>query len=307
MLSLIAGLVHRNFLGDACFLIYLTYIIFSCYAFSVMTRQLCRHILQLMLSLSFPSFIVAVIQCLIAPRVRPISVFYNANFYGFICELLILAGLYALLQYRRYRVFYAVSIVVNVVGLILSGCRSALPAVLVGALIILAAQKKVRILLGVLITGIVGTVVVLIDPKIIPRFSSFDSTQWLRFKIWGTAFDSFLQHPVIGGGFMRFWQITEGRGHRVHQPHAHDMLLNALLCYGVVGVILLLIFIVPAVIGCIKKVKIRPECALVLGAIGAILVHGVTDDPILGMQTGIFAMLFMTLGGARAEEETGAA
>jgi uncharacterized membrane protein len=44
-------------------------------------------------------------------------------------------------------------------------------------------------------------------------------------------------------------------------------------------------------------------CALVLGVITAIIIHGITDDPILGMQTGIFGMVILALGGAKSEQE----
>lgn len=301
VLAMAAGISCGNFLGDSFFLFYVCFVAFSCFAFAVMTRRLCERFLQLILLLSWPCFIVAIVQMLIFPHVRPVSTFYNANYYGFICELLILAAIFGFTRYKTFRKYYVVSGIMNAAGLIISGCRSAWPAVLVGAIILFAVGGRKKDFFYAIVIGAAAAAVFLLHPSLIPRFDSLTSTKSLRVSIWSTAWDGFLKRPVIGGGFMRYWQISADLGHRMHQPHAHNMLLNALLCYGVAGVSLQMCFIVPAAASCIKRLKTRPECAMVLAAIAAIVAHGVTDDPILGMQTGIFAMLFMTLGGARPE------
>jgi O-antigen ligase len=302
VLSLTAGLIHKNIIGDGAFIIYISFIIFSIYAFTAMTKELCRRIIQLSSVLGIAAFLVALVQFIVDPVDRSVSTFFNANYYGFICEIIILVSFYALLSFRNWRIFYLISIAVNIGGLLLSGCRSAWLAVFGGAIVIMICFKEYRKLLVAFVSGVTCTGVVILFPQIIPRFGSMDTTESLRFQIWQTAFNGFLKHPFIGQGFMSYWILSHGMG-RADQPHAHNILLNALDSYGAVGVILLLIFIVPAVIACVKKLKIRPVCALVLGVITAIIIHGITDDPILGMQTGIFGMVILALGGARSDEE----
>jgi O-antigen ligase len=298
VLAIAAGAACGNFLGDSLFLFYLCFIAFSCYAFAVMTRRLCEYIVELMLSLSWAALTVAAVQFVADRAHRPVSVFYNANYYGFICELLIIACVFFFSGSRRRRLFFGLSGAANAAGLLLSGCRSAWPAVLAGVIVIFALDRNKRALLLSAAVGAGAGAVLLLHPNLIPRFDSITSTKTLRSAIWRTAWNCFTARPVLGGGFMRYWQVSADLGSRVHQPHAHNLLLNALLCYGVVGVALLMCFIVPALISCAKKTRIRRECVLVLACAAAILVHGITDDPILGMQTGIFSMLFMTFGGA---------
>lgn len=297
-LAIAAGISCGNYLGDSFFLFYVSFVVFSCFAFAVMTRRLCERLMQLMLALSWPCFAVAIVEMLISPGTRPVSTFYNANYYGFVCELLILASIFSFMRYRTFRRFYVASGVINAAGLLISGCRSAWPAVLAGVIVLFIIGGRKRDFICAVTVGAAAGAVLLLHPSLIPRFGSMTSTKSLRVSIWSTAWDSFVSHPVIGGGFMRFWQISADLGHRIHQPHAHNLLLNALLCYGAVGVALQMCFVVPAVAGCIKRLKTHPEGAMTLAALAAVIVHGITDDPILGMQTGIFAMLFMTVGGA---------
>ena len=302
VLSIAAGLIHKNFIGDSAFLIYLCFIVFSLFAFTVMTEELSRRIIQLSSMLGIFAFIVAVVEHVLDKGDRSVSVFYNANYYGFICEIIILLAFYALLAYKNRRVFYLLAIAANFGGLLLSGCRSAWLAIFGGAIVIMICLRQYRKLLAVGIFGAACVAVLAIFPRFIPRFGSMDTTESLRFLIWQTGIKGFLQHPLIGQGFMAYWMISHGMG-RADQPHAHNILINALDSYGIVGVVLILIFLVPAIIACVKKLKVRPICALVLGISAAILIHGVTDDPVLGMQTGIFCMLALTLGGARGRDE----
>jgi prepilin signal peptidase PulO-like enzyme (type II secretory pathway) len=122
-------------------------------------------------------------------------------------------------------------------------------------------------------------------------------------EIWKIAYAGFLKFPAIGQGFMGYWLLSHGKG-RADLPHAHDIVLNALDSYGAIGVILLAIFIIPAVIILIKKFRVRPIFALVLGVVVAIFIHGVTDDPILGMQTGILSMTIIAIAGAKPVKRT---
>ena len=297
VVTLASGLFHQNYIGILGYLLYLSYIVFGLYAFTIMTSELSRRIVQLMVLLSYIAFIVALVQHFMIPDDRVVSTFVNANYYGFICEIIIVVCLYALYAYKKHRLFYGIAVVLNAVGLWMSGCRSAWPAVLCGAIVIFICFRAYRVLIGLLCAGAAAGVALFFDPQLIPRWGSMDSTTSLRYKIYDLAWHGFLSHPIFGQGFLAYWKISHGLG-RADQPHAHNILLNAMDCYGIIGLILLAVFLVPAIINGIKKLKAGSRiCILVFAVAVAVAVHSITDDPALGMQTGIFTMILLAMGG----------
>lgn len=303
--AIAAGLRSGNFLGNMAYVVFLAFIAVSFYMFRSMTPELGRRILQLTAVLSMAAFLVAALQVLLFPTVRATSVFYNANYYGFVCEILILADLYGFFfdSSRLFRPLYLLAAALNMGGILLSGCRSAWPALLAGGVVLFLCLKRYRLLGILLAAGAVCTGVLVRFPHLIPRIDSFNTTEPLRFKIWSIAWHSFLSHPVFGQGFVTYKLISAGMG-RADLYHAHNILLNALINYGALGVLLLLGFVIPNLIQCIRKLRVRRSCSLALAVFTAILIHGITDDPVIGFQTGILAMTLLSLCCIKAPGET---
>ena len=74
-------------------------------------------------------------------------------------------------------------------------------------------------------------------------------------------------------------------------------MLDALVNYGVVGTTIAFVFLISAVLIWIKKLKFSPICALPLALLAATMIHGITDVPVVGYQTGTFVMAMLALSG----------
>lgn len=296
-LAAAVGLFHRNLTGTACLAVFALLIVFALAMWAEMTPALADGILMLTAAMGIAAFAAAAVQWAAAPSVRPVSAFYNANYYGTMCEIVILMDFFALLRRRPPRALFAVSLAADAGGIALSGCRSAWFAVFAGMLVILACLRKPRAFwTGLVLTLLCGAAVWLF-PALIPRAASFPRTEAVRFRIWATAWRLFCRHPVFGGGFLGYSFLTQGIA-EVHKVHAHNLLLDALVNYGAVGTALALLFLVPAVAAWVRRAKKSPLCALALGALAATIVHGITDVTVVGYQTGGFVMAVLALSGA---------
>jgi len=293
LLTFVTGLVCLNFLGVASGLLFDLFIVFALYTWVVMTQELSEKIIILVSFMSILVFIYAVIEFLITHK-RTSSTFFNPNFYGYLCELIFVICLYALLKINRFKLLFLLGLVANSGGIALSGCRSAIYAVVIGVLILLLCLKKyLPFIIGLSVTLISGAAV-LIFPQLIPRSGDMTDTIRLRELIWSTAINGILKHPIFGEGFLSYYFITSGEAHRAH---AHNLLLDALVNYGVVGTTISFIFLISAILMWIKKLKFSPICALPLALLAATMVHGITDVPVVGYQTGTLVMAMLALSG----------
>ena len=200
LLTLVTGLVFRNFIGVATGLLFDLFIVFALYTWVVMTQELSEKIIILVSFMSILAFVYAVIEALITHK-RTSATFFNPNFYGYLCELIFIICFYALLKIKRFKWLFLLGLVANSGGISLSGCRSAIYAVVIGVLILLLCLKKyLPFIIGLSITLISGAAV-LIFPQLIPRSGDMTRTVWLRELIWHTAINGFLKHPIFGEGF----------------------------------------------------------------------------------------------------------
>ena len=127
-----------------------------------------------------------------------------------------------------------------------------------------------------------------------PRFNSFMSDKMLRFLIWKTSIGYIKAHPLFGQGMFTYFQISVGRA---HDTHAHNLILDLLVNFGVVGTSIITIFTVLFVCGLIKNLRDKPACAVALGVLAATFIHGFTDVPFLSMQSGPLIILIISLAG----------
>lgn len=296
-LTVAVGLAHRNFYGIAPALLFFLFIVFALYAATVTEPCLTEAIADLTVAASVAELAAACVQKLLTPSMRTAAAFYNPNYYGFLCELTFLLCLYAAIRRGGLHacLWYGAGMAASLGGVVLSGCRSAWFAILTGILILLLAMRKYKAFFSGLALTLLCSAAVLLFPSVfVPRASTFGETTSLRVLIWKTAVGAFLKHPLLGEGFLTYHMVTTGRAHRAH---AHDLLLDCLVNFGLIGTALALLFLVPAMISWAKRAKKEPVCALALGLMAATLIHGITDVPVLGYQTGSMLMILLALAG----------
>lgn len=310
-LMAVLALFNQNYIGLLASILAAVIFFIALYARRYMTRALFGTILDLSCALSFPCALVAVIQkILLQPGqfiYRPVSTFLNANYYGCFTEMLILICLCKLTLGvgAKKRPFYYATIAVNLVGLVLCNSFSAWFGIFGGVMLLLILRKHYRWCYGILIGMGAIVIIAFAVPELAPRLTDFSQIYHRRFEIWDLALHGVERHPFFGQGLLSYLKLsTESQAYV--QPHAHNIYLDAVLNFGILGVPVVLAYFTRQFSKLFKRYKTTPNrdvYILIFVLTAGCLVHGVTDVTILWLQTGLFAMLMLSGLGIDENEE----
>lgn len=274
-------------------------LIFMIYVSSAATLWFTSNIMDILLLLSVVSAVVGLIQIPLGIRFldRIFSIYDNPNYYGYAIEIFILAALY---QYshkgKRIYIFLAAG---NLLCNLMCDCRTALPAIALSATVFIFMKLKKTWLLGIAAAAAaLFTAILRFIPALAPRLSAEALMRSLanRTRYWGNAAEWFLQKPIFGYGASGYSMLAEEHGEKV-LVHAHNLPLNLLLDFGIVGMIAfiaLLLRLIYPIFRRQEKKALADVGYLIISALIATLVHGVTDVPIFGVST---ALMFVTILG----------
>lgn len=305
----LSPLFQEHLLGLAAGIGVLILLVIGIWISRVMKRHIFENCLNIAVVMSVPCALLAYAQkiySVIYPGdpgdvYRSASVFMNPNYYGGVIEFISLICLYKFLSNKqpKRRVFYAAVLGINYIALYLSNSFSACAAIGIAAAAFLLFNRRFKALGAVMGLGVAIVASVLLIPDILPRMSFIEETCSVRMHIWGQAFNGFLQNPLLGMGTLGYWSYSAFETYNLlHQPHAHNILLDLLLNYGIVGTVsFAMIFI--------KQYGIHFKAALqskykpigiFAGAVAvSVFVHGITDVTVLWHQTGLL-LLFLLSG-----------
>lgn len=293
-LGIAVGTIYSHWQGIIVFELLILLFLFGFYAQSIMTEKIRCDMFTVVSIGSIATAAVAIIQRILNMPLRSTSFFYNANYYAYVCEIVIVALIYAVYRYGSKPVFLA-AIFADFAGILASGCRTAWLAVFFGVLILMICLKKYRHMLILIGIGAVIAIGIYFLPQIIfPRYVNFHSDKSLRLLIWKTTIGYIKQHFVFGQGMFTYFLLSKGRA---HDTHAHNLLLDLLVNFGVVGTGLITTFLVLMVRDLVKGLRKNMPYAIALGVIAASFVHGVTDVPFIGLQSGGMFVLMFSLAG----------
>ncbi len=271
------------------------------FARSVMTRTLFDKLAAVICGASLLAFVVALAQYLIGadPIKRISSVFINANYYAAVTEMIVLLAIYKIYRAEGFRkkVFYAAVIMINSVGLCLSGCRTGMFALFAAASLMLALYRKFRTLalLWAFCIALAGLMIAL--PGVFPRMNQMGQDMDVRLEIWRRALIAISKHPLFGSGALAFSEFHfTVNGMQI--VHAHSIYLETVLCFGVVGVALMFVYLKKNLTPIWQmRGSDRETFALTLGVLASVALHGVADATPFNVQTGMLIMLALSLAG----------
>lgn len=233
-------------------------------------------------------------------QTRAESTFFNPNYYGLFCIFAINIAMYMLLKSeyaKRFKYYYYASIVINIVCLLLTASRMVFPTVAVAIVWFLFWTKR-RYVWGMIVLAGVGAVALIVKPDLIPRFSSIVYAFEDRFALWDVGWRIFLSSPIFGSGAMSYMNLYYLYTDK-SDMHAHQLGINTLADYGVVGVLILVMMLkgyVMKLIRLAKNMTYRKEFALISTMVVTVLVHGIMDVSILWTQTGyVFLIVILPL------------
>lgn len=305
--TLLVSIFNLNLQGlifaAAIFLVFLVAI----YVRSVMTIRLFEAVLNISCVASLFSSAVIILQVVSNPNglsSRAASTFMNANFYAAIIEMVVLFCVYNLVKAeQKYTKFYVLVIAMNLIGLYLCNSRTAMLALVAAVGVFLLLSRQYRALLISIAAGLSFLAIISQFHFMQDRFNSTLSDLDLRISIWKTAVSGILNSPLFGRGSGSYQLASQVFGGPV-QPHAHNLLLDPLLNYGLAGVALLAAYLKHNFKAINRLQTSRQENSIQLmiyGLLTGVVIHGLTDITLFSLQTGL--LFFMVLGSAGIRED----
>ena len=229
-----------------------------------------------------------------SPKDRINSTFMNANFYATILEFEVVFCLYKFIRTKKagFRVYYVVTACFNFFMMLLTGCRTALLPFLFIFPVFFWFDRKRRWFIGSMIAEMSALVLVLMFPELIPRFDQM-STLTSRFEIWSTSLLAISMHPWFGQGPQTYGHVYKAlHGHKA--PHSHNIALDALTSYGVVGTTLLLGYgwsVWREIYASYRQSKDPAIFAMILCFFVIFFIHGLLDVTMNFLATGCIFLL----------------
>lgn len=253
-LEFVVSLLHFNFVGIGNVGLFLMILCMSCFYRSVIHHDLFQFLCEMIIVLSIVVGIIALFEfnfysvqggysfldfhIFNSPKRRIHSTFMNANLYAMMLDFFFVICMYRFFQVKSYtkRAYYVLVAVFNFFILYLTGSRTALlPFVLIFPVFLYCVHWKKMfwfcIVCEILVCGLI-----VLNPSLIPRVDDL-STLDSRIKIWKTAFLCISMYPLFGWGpqtYKMFYPLVHG--HKA--PHAHNIYIDAILSYGIIGTII---------------------------------------------------------------------
>ncbi len=305
-LTLVVSMIRDNPEGVLLAYAFSAFFLIALFIRSVMTRPLFEALIATSCAASAFSFIVIVFQrifCDDNPLYRAASSFMNANYYAAATEVLILFCFYKCFILpsadHKARRFYLAALLWNVLGLYLSDCRTAFIALAVAVPVMLIMNGQKKALACVLGLEALILSAAYIMPVFFPRFGDTVSDLELRIGIWQTALLGIIRQPLFGWGGDAYIRIFSRYG-GPEATHAHNLLLDPLLNYGLAGTVLLGLY-VRSNLRAIRSMQLykqdRPRYNLVAAVITAVFIHGITDIAMFSVQTGLLLAIVLAVAG----------
>ncbi len=245
---------------------------------------------------------------------RSCSTFFHPNYYGYVlaviclvCLWQLIVNLYRCRQVRRRLALaggYFIILILNGLMLPAPQSRTLVVALAAGVAALLLAWHWIFLPLAAVPGAILAGVNARRLLQMIPRIGSFLEGLNDRQEIWVAAWSQIRHHPWCGQGFYTYMQ-TWNQWSKKYTVHAHNLMLEMLLSFGIIGSLLL----VGAMACSVKegaaawlKGKTR-WMPLVLGVLVMTLIHGLTDVVLLSPQTFVLFAAVLSFSALQADAE----
>lgn len=298
--------LYSNQLGLVYSLVIIAILITGFYIRSIMTRQLFNKMMDLACVSSVACAVIALCQKIAvfgtSPNYRPISTFFNANYYGMMIEFVVIIAIYRLLTNKQNIKFYLAVIAMNLLGLYLAASMSSFIAMSFAAVVILLFKGRFKLtaLFVIAVGSFIGAS--MLFPGLFPRVEDIDHTFDQRLLIWSATLKGIKLHPLFGQGPVTYQLIySQFDGYKTF--HCHNLFLDILLNYGFVGAAAIAFYAFKQMKSLIERFKnnICSNMNILVAAITvATIVHGCTDVTIFWIQTGMMFMLIFSSTGVHS-------
>lgn len=323
ILTLVISTVYLNCFGILASLYFLAVMLIAFSFRSNISKQKIDDIFTMAVAYSVFAFVVAVVQKaldLSAIQGRSESTFLNALYYCFYISFVVLICLYRIIFENKNKPIYFALIVLNLIAMLVTASKMPILGIAAAMGVMLFFAKKYKPLTAVCVLGVVGIAALwlLRDYGIAEKLNmnGFLDSFTMRFPYWKQAIDGFFKKPIFGHGMLGFlkesidnsvietgykfdiFNLSETLDNLKHlgwHLHAHNIAFDCLYNYGIFGSLLLIAAIVKRLRNLYKTSKkniFDPIMTIVLSSFTFILIDGIVDCQIVGVQT-LFISVFL--------------
>ena len=326
----VVAAVNRNLLGLVAG-VFVFFIAVAALSFkNNITPQLFEDFVTIYLAYSVFAALFASVEYVVGrlgdTEYRCSSTFINPLYYSFFITFAVLFCTYRIVTPRGYHRIYVPVLIINAVGMILSGSRMPWVGMFVGLFLVLLLRRQYK-LLGVFAAFISGLMLLfMLFPDISfftgMRLNKIDVSYTGRKPYWDLAIKGIFDKPLFGHGLVGFLDGTiksdsefmsrfadfngsltdmfmNMKGHG-WKAHSHNILLEALYSFGIIGTLILVVYFMKIGLNFFRNCGYssqNPHFALLCGVIVSIGVNGLVDCEVIGLQTPVFTLLIFAITG----------
>lgn len=249
------------------------------------------------------------------PSERVKAFYFNANYFAMILVFIENLCVYRFMKNSniKKRVYYFIVGCLNLYAMYLTGGRIAFLALAISTLVMLFVGKWYKTFGIIMVLCFLAIGIVALHPHLIPRLSSQGVKVARRSLIWKTGSMMVKDNLIFGlgpFGYFTFWgaylnkfKVQYGLSllHKykklgINSQHAHTMLLEPIISFGLIGTIMFLIYFASVIkqwILVTKNNKDYETRSLIFGMMITTISFCIVDFPIMWIQTGLMLMLFI--------------
>ncbi len=229
--------------------------------------------------------------------------FFNPNYLATMLVAGVLVCSYLLFTAQVSKKHALPCLVLQLMGVYFTGSAFSLVAMAVGVCGLLLFVRRVRPwIIALLLLG-AAIVFAAVVPLVLARWNEMEDTLRFRIDIWAAAIEDIGKHFLFGRGCFGYFQMSLQNSALYPTTHAHNLVLDSVLNYGLVGCGLALGFFVPYFKEVWRRWRAKDVyCGFLLAALAAVLVHSMVDMTMLWVQTGLLGSVLMgCIGGQMSE------
>ena len=222
--------------------------------------------------------------------------FFNCNYLATILAIVVIICAYKFLLHKGKPLFYVITALFCAIAMYLTGSMFVWVEVFVGIAVLLRTTRKHQLLSVLLLAFATVLTVIYFVPQLIPRVQDLFVTTDNRKGIWKISLDSIKSTPFFGRGFMTYKHIVKNYPGAYPTSHSHNILLECLMDFGIIGTMLLLIYILnyfKRLFLCRGAQSRLFFSSLIISLLLSLIAHGTTDLTFLWTQTGFLYCLLM--------------
>lgn len=323
---LIVSMIGQNWLGAmisvGMIFVFIVVIFFSRY----ITKELFETIIDVMIVMSVIAAIYGIFEQFVytssfegfisyfdinnKPQYRVHTFFFNANYYAMMIIFVELFCAYKIMANKKIK-FYLFAGALNLFAMFLTGSRFAWISLFIALIAMFLINKNYKILAGVLGSGALVILSMFTSLPLIPRLSEYGFSLGRRLEVYKTTLliikdkwllgegplTYFYRYPEYLDKYVSAYGSDELTKLGISSQHAHSMFLDPLISFGLIGTVLLLVYLFTQLKSVFKiwRSKInKAYSALIIAVIVAVVTSNLIDYPIFWIQTGVLFLLLLS-------------